>query len=195
VIKTVSDAIAEYGWCETKDFVPIGQVRALAEELRGQWGAGALKHARVGAGRERRVRGEVRGDHIVWLEPPGATPAQQLCFERFETLRLALNRELQLGLLGFECHFAVYPPGALYRRHLDRFATDDRRTLSCVLYLNEGWSAEDGGALRLHLDHGHRDVAPHGGTLVVFLSERVEHEVLPARRQRLSLTGWFTRRA
>jgi SM-20-related protein len=29
---------------------------------------------------------------------------------------------------------------------------------------------------------------------VVFLSERREHEVLPTRRSRLSLTGWFRRR-
>jgi SM-20-related protein len=37
-------------------------------------------------------------------------------------------------------------------------------------------------------------VAPVGGTLVAFLSERFHHEVLPARRERYSLTGWFTRR-
>ena len=85
-----------------------------------------------------------------WSRPAPRRPSG-CCLERFETLRLELNRELQLGLLDFECHFAVYPPGAFYRRHLDRFATDDRRTLSCVLYLNDAWSAQDGGALRLHL--------------------------------------------
>ena len=87
----------------------------------------------------------------------------------------------------------MYPPGAFYRRHLDRFATDDRRTLSCVLYLNEAWRAEDGGALRLYLPDRHRvTCCPRAGTLVAFLSERFEHEVLPAQRERLSLTGWFT---
>ena len=102
---------------------------------------GRVAPAGVGPGTGHRVQADVRGDHIAWLEPPGATPAQRSCLERFETLRLALNRELQLGLLDFECHFAVYPPGAFYRRHLDRFATDDRRTLSCVLYLNDAWRA------------------------------------------------------
>ena len=34
---------------------------------------------------------------------------------------------------------------------------------------------------------------PEGGTLVCFLSDRFHHEVLPARRERLSITGWFTR--
>ena len=35
------------------------------------------------------------------------------------------------------------------------------------------------------------DIFPVGGTLVAFLSARYWHEVLPATRERLSLTGWF----
>ena len=35
---------------------------------------------------------------------------------------------------------------------------------------------------------------PAGGTLVAFLSDRVEHEVLPARRDRIAVSGWFRRR-
>jgi SM-20-related protein len=38
-------------------------------------------------------------------------------------------------------------------------------------------------------------VQPEGGTLACFLSADFEHEVLPAARPRLSLTGWFRRRA
>jgi SM-20-related protein len=193
-LQPIVDAIAERGWCETREFLPLDPLRALAGELRAKWKEGALRPAGVGAGAEHRLQADVRGDHVVWLEPPGATVAQRICLDRFEALRLALNRELQLGLFDFECHLALYPPGAFYRRHLDRLASDDRRTLSCVLYLNEGWGADDGGALRLQLPGGSRDVLPCAPTLVAFLSERFEHEVLPARRERLSLTGWFRRR-
>jgi SM-20-related protein len=34
-------------------------------------------------------------------------------------------------------------------------------------------------------------VIPQLNTLVLFLSERFPHEVLPAKRVRYSLTGWF----
>jgi SM-20-related protein len=65
------------------------------------------------------------------------------------------------------------------------------------LYLNLGWSREDGGALRLYLEEPEseplEEVFPEGGTLVCFLSDRFHHEVLPARRERLAATGWFTR--
>ena len=90
----------------------------------------------------------------------------------------------------------MYPPGATYGRHRDRFRDDYARVLSCVLYLNEGWQPGDGGALRLHLDDGDAlDVAPVGGTLVAFMSESFDHEVPPAKRTRIALTGWFRRRA
>ena len=61
--------------------------------------------------------------------------------------------------------------------------------LSWVTYLNDDWHAQDGGALRLHLDAGAIDVAPCGGS-ICFLSE-LEHEVLTAQRERLSIAAWF----
>jgi SM-20-related protein len=70
--------------------------------------------------------------------------------------------------------------------------------VSVVLYLNLDWGEADGGRLRLYLERAgeppFEDVVPEGGTLAVFLSERFAHEVLPAARERLSLTGWFRRR-
>ena len=66
--------------------------------------------------------------------------------------------------------------------------------VSCSLYLNPGWSAGDGGLLRLHLNARPVDVPPRAGTLVLFRSDTVRHEVLPATRPRFSLTGWFRRR-
>ena len=109
---------------------------------------------------------------------------------------MCCNRELMLGLVGFEAHYAIYPPGAAYARHRDRFRDDDTRVLSCVLYLNDGVAR--GGRRRaapLPPDGATLDVAPQGGTFVAFLSDTFDHEVLPASRERLALTGWFRRRA
>jgi SM-20-related protein len=191
----IADEIAARGWCAADQFVPPALSGALRGEARMLWQAGAFHAAGVGGGLSPAVRPDVRGDHIRWLEPEAASVTQQACLARFEDLRLALNRNLQLGLFDFECHFALYPAGAHYARHLDRFKGDARRALSCVLYLNEDWQPEDGGQLRLYLDERRSlELLPRGGTLVAFLSERFEHEVLPAHRERISLTGWFRRR-
>jgi SM-20-related protein len=136
----------------------------------------------------------VRGDRIDWLES-GQSAACDQYMALLDELRQALNFGLYLGLEDFESHFALYPPGAFYLKHLDRFRDDDRRAVSVVLYLNPDWQPEHGGALRLYLKNGEvRDVSPLAGTLVVFLSAEMPHEVLPTTCDRLSLTGWFRRR-
>lgn len=172
-------------------------VAALAEEARALRATGAFRPAGVGA--DRRRAAELRGDEILWLDPAAPSAAQRALFDRLEALRLELNRDCLLGLFELEAHFAAYPPGARYPTHVDRLRGDGARVLSIVLYLNADWRVEDGGVLRLYLAAAGRapyaDVAPVGGTLVAFLSERFPHAVLPARRERLSLTGWFRRRA
>lgn len=189
------EGLADQGWAVVEDFLPPEAVAALAEEVRQLRDAGAFQEAGIGRGAEHGVRSEVRGDRIHWLSEEALTPAQAPYGSAMEALRQELNRELFLGLASFEAHYAVYPPGAFYRKHLDRFATSDERTISSVFYLNEGWSEEKGGQLRLYLPEGHRDVVPRAGTFAAFRSDTVYHEVLPATDFRFSITAWFRRRS
>jgi SM-20-related protein len=194
-IAAIVDAIADTGCAIAPHFLPPAAIAVLRAEAWRRDAAGALVPAAVGRGAARSDRRAVRGDRILWLDATAPATAERVLLTALEALRLAANRELQLGLFEYEGHYALYPPGAFYARHLDRFRDDDARTLSCILYLNEDWRPEDGGALRLHVDGAPRDVLPAGGTLVAFLAERFEHEVLPAARPRLAVTGWFMRRA
>ncbi|MCY7356586.1 MAG: 2OG-Fe(II) oxygenase, partial [Rudanella sp.] len=78
----------------------------------------------------------------------------------------------------------------------DQFRTDSRRRLSVVCYLNTRWQENHGGqnALYLPTENGPEQtvtVSPISGGLVCFESGRLEHEVLPATRERLSVTGWL----
>jgi len=188
------DDLAEHGWSLQPQFISQTLTRKLAEECRLRAAQGALTPAGVGRGTQQQVREGVRGDHIQWLDA-GQHPACDEYLQALDELRMALNQGLYLGLEDFEGHFALYPPGAFYQKHVDRFRDDDRRAVSVVFYLNDEWQPEHGGALRLYLAEGEtRDVLPQAGSLLVFLSADMPHEVLPASRDRLSLTGWFRRR-
>lgn len=166
------------------------ELRAEAEALRA---SGHFRAAGIGHAAERRP--ETRGDELLWIEPGLAPRADALLQQEFETLRQALNAATFLGLQEFEGHYAIYPPGASYGRHVDSFREDNRRVISMVLYLNEAWSSADDGELRLYPGGAEEAVTirPEAGTLVCFLSEGMPHEVLSSSRQRLSLTGWFRR--
>lgn len=193
-LQNAVDDLAGRGWSLQRDFLSADLIAALAAECRNRATAGELASASVGRGAGQAVREGIRGDRIQWLEP-GQAEACDRYLGLMDELRVALNRALFLGLEDFECHFALYPPGAFYQKHLDRFRDDDRRCVSAVLYLNDDWLPEHAGELRLYFaDGSHDDVPPLGGSLVLFLSGEFPHEVLPAHRERLSLTGWFRRR-
>jgi len=190
--------LADRGFAVVPDVLRRDQLEELAREAREGWEGGEFHQA--GVGRSAEARPEIRGDHVAWLDPAALTKPQQAYWDLVDSLRQACNRDLFLGLADFEAHFAVYPPGSFYRRHLDRFEAEGRRTLSCLLYLNFDWLPTEGGALRLYLrdEEGQErplDVLPEAGTFVVFRSDTLEHEVLEAHRERLSLTGWLRRSA
>jgi SM-20-related protein len=102
-----------------------------------------------------------------------------------------INRSLFLSLKDVELHTTVYPAGAYYKRHLDQFKAGDHRKLSVICYLNKDWTDALGGQLRLYIKGGIIDVLPLAGRLVCFRSDNIEHEVLPSRKERLSVTGWM----
>ncbi len=191
----IVDDLATHGWSQQTIFIPTDLTTQLAKECRKRAQCGELEPAAVGRGTTKTVHETIRGDHIQWLEA-GKHDAVDRYLGLIEQLRVAINQTLFLGLDDFESHFALYPPGAFYAKHLDRFRDDDRRVISCVAYLNEQWLPEQGGELRMYLENERTyDVAPQAGTLMVFMSAQWPHEVLPATRDRLSITGWLRRRA
>jgi SM-20-related protein len=191
-------ALTHTGWCLTDGFLAPSLVADLRREALDQRRTGGFHRAGVGRGRGHQVRPEIRADEILWLDAGNCSAAQGVFLSRIESLRQALNRALFLGLIEFEGHLAVYAPGGFYRRHLDRLRGVEARTVTCVCYLNDAWCAADGGQLRLYADpedpERATDVLPQGGRLVTFFSADLPHEVLPARRERVSVTGWLKRR-
>lgn len=187
----IASTLAESGWSVTENFLPTVEIAALAAQLQQRWDEDAFRAAGVGVGEGLRVRPEVRSDQILWLDDTLQSSAETPLFAALEVLRLAINQQLFLGLFSFEGHMTLYPPGSFYRKHLDQFQGTAYRKVSAILYLNDNWQTADGGALRLYIDDGYRDILPHGGTLVTFLSERFYHEVLPTQRARMSVTGWL----
>ena len=188
---TLAAALSAYGVCRLSGFPDPRATLALRTQLQDLQGNAGLQPAEVGRGEGVRLRSDIRGDFTHWLDADSGTAASNYLAD-LETLRASLNRQLFLGMDEVEAHFACYPIGASYQRHSDRFRDSDSRVLSLVTYLNEAWQPEDGGALRLYLPQGTVDVMPQSGTSICFLSE-IEHEVLPATRERLSIAAWLRR--
>jgi SM-20-related protein len=142
------------------------------------------------------IHEEIRRDEVLWLQAGAASVEQAVYLAWLETLRLALNRRLFLGLFEFEGHFAIYSEGAFYKAHLDRHKGTGDRIVTTILYLNPDWATGDGGELKLWTTSGEKEgafelIEPRMGTLVCFMAGEFWHEVLPAHKTRMSVTGWF----
>jgi len=139
---------------------------------------------------DKHINEQIRGDFIQWIDPATASEAEQVYLKRLRDLLPFLNQNLYLSLKDVELHRTVYPVGSRYQRHLDQFRNDDHRKLSVICYLNSDWKADEGGQLTLYLPEGPRTILPMAGRMVCFRSDQLEHEVLPATRERYSITGW-----
>jgi SM-20-related protein len=185
------DALVAGRHAVLRDALPEPAWRCLRAEAEALHAAAAFAPARVGRAQGRQRDDAVRGDSTCWLNEDLAAGGAYLRW--MDGLRRSLNRELFLGLAEFEAHYAHYPPGAFYRRHVDRHRDSNARVVSAVFYLNPDWRAEDGGELRLEDAGGSPllTLSPQGGTLLLFMSDDMPHEVLAAARARWSIAGWF----
>jgi len=175
-------------------FLSAVELAALNENFRELAATGRFRAAGVGKERNHQRLSSIRRDQICWFEPTRLQNGQEIFWSRLGELKDEINRQLFAGLWDLEGHFALYPPGGFYRRHLDRFASDDARTITVVFYLNENWQPEHGGELVIYDGSTEVIVEPRLGTLVIFRSEQIEHEVRESRAERRSFAGWFRRR-
>ena len=191
------DALVEQGWYVGRGVIDPALCQALQGELLHLAAHDALDEAGIGRGQQHLLRKDIRGDAIHWLDRE--SEAQRHYLDAMAELQRSLNQALFLGLFEYEAHFAHYPAGAFYQRHLDRFRGRANRVISTVGYLTPDWPADGGGEMVIYdPDNPSREVArvvPEAGTFACFLSETIPHEVLPTRLPRTSIAGWFRRNA
>ncbi len=187
----ITDGLANDGISVIDDFLSNEEVRDILQTDAFKSGLLRFKKAGIGKSQAKQINESIRGDYIQWIDPANVVPPIHLYLNRLSKLISFLNQSLFLSLKGLEMHMTIYPTGSFYNRHLDQFKKDDHRKLSIICYLNENWKEDEGGQLRVYFTEQHKDYFPTAGKLVCFRSDLLEHEVLPATRQRLSLTGWL----
>lgn len=199
-LDTIANALVECGYVVMDELVPIDLLNGLVIRF-SELQTNVFKSAGVGRQESFQVHENIRSDKIHWLESNTKITTEFLQY--MDALGAGLNRRLFLGLSDYESHFAHYPVGAFYQKHVDAFRESrnkpsqklqSNRAISTVLYLNENWLAESGGELILYSEDDKNileKILPEFGRVVIFLSEKFPHEVLPATRERNSIAGWF----
>jgi len=191
----ISDLLSQH-FSIVDDFFSSEEVEELRLALLLKYEADRFKKAAIGNRLNEEIDKSIRGDFILWMNEKSEEPTEAAFFQKINQLVNYLNKTCFLGILQTEFHYALYPKGTFYKRHLDTFMNDDRRKLSIVCYLNEeNWPKENGGELTIYTAAGAKDILPLPGRIVVFESQLLEHEVkIVKTSERLSITGWLKTR-
>lgn len=193
--ETIISDLGQQQYSIVEDFFTDEEVKLLREALLKTYEDDAFKKAAIGNRVNETIEKSIRGDLIFWMDETKAKTSEMIFFNKINDLIGYLNKTCFLGILQKEFHYAIYPKGTFYKKHIDTFQNDDRRKLSFVCYLNEdGWLPENGGELVLYLKEGEKSIYPLPGRVVIFESQVIEHEVKPVHTERLSITGWLKTR-
>ncbi|WBL25804.1 2OG-Fe(II) oxygenase [Zunongwangia sp. HGR-M22] len=195
--ETIIDDLLEKQYCIVDDFFENEEISRLRGALISQYQEDQFKKSAIGNRTNELVEKAIRGDFILWMNEAEAGETEKIFFNKINNLVHYLNRTCFMGILHKEFHYAVYPKGTFYKRHLDTFQNDSRRKLSIVSYLNDdSWENTNGGELVIYKKDGNEEVIyPLPGRVVIFESQILEHEVKEVKNsERLSITGWLKTR-
>jgi len=151
--------------------------------------------------------GAARGDRFVCVHDErlgrheGAWSSLRSLHAKMQAFGFALGEQLQNVRLmdSSDTLFACFPgAGTKYNCHYDGGPGDQRR-LTAILYVNEGWRPQDGGALMIYdkapgggaAEKCWRSVHPCAGRFVLFRSDCVLHKVAATWAKRYALTVFF----
>lgn len=206
--------LKEHKYVVVENFLPEPMREELRRDVRNLRDRHKFRVARIGQDSTNTLNENIRVAETVFLgksklndEPNRHRDA---LYEILDTVRNDLASDLQTPLDGglTELLYAYYPRGGFYRRHRDALpgSASTLRKYSLLLYINdENWNCQvDGGALRMHFDSGgdelpdheqanYRDINPTGGTLVLFQSDAIPHEVIDTQKERMAVIGWYNR--
>ena len=182
-VDQILDDLDQHGFAIIDDAYSDDYVHQLIEECTSN--LNRFREAAIQNG----VISKIRSDHILWLNPELVISNHHV--QALYSLGQELNRAFYLGIRDVEAHFACYNAGEFYALHRDNPQGKNGRMISTVYYLHEDWQNDWGGELHLqdkndiwHVLH------PKPNRIALFQSDLL-HEVLEAKHQRLSITGWL----
>lgn len=190
--EALADPLYQHGFHVLDDFLPLAIYHDLQQICKNYHDTQRFTSAKIGREDTKKQQSNIRNDALCWLEKTTPSSAIQTYFAALEDLRKSLNQSLFLGLTDVEAHFASYQPQQFYKKHIDQFANNRDRRISCVYYLNEQWQDTWGGELKLYDAKSCllKVIQPIGNRFVFFKSD-ILHEVCTTARERYSIAAWF----
>lgn len=192
IFKSIAQQLELSSYAVIENFLTPEVAHSLLQEIQRLIQEDELRQASIGKGLKSDVMEEIRKDEIKWLSQKTNHVDMLSFLYLIEELGEYLSQYFRVSIKRYEGHWAHYPPEAFYKKHVDQFVETNNRIFSVITYLNPNWKDSDGGELVIYQDNKPPvKIKPKLGSLVCFRSDLLFHEVLPTKRSRYSITGWY----
>lgn len=202
------EELTSNGYVVIENFLPETLQESLRNDVRNLRDKAKFKIAKIGQDATNTLNTNIRVAETCFVGRNKLNDlpdeARSSLYDVLDQIRQDLPQPLDVNLSEFL--YAYYPSGGFYRRHRDAIpgSASMLRKFSLLIYLNQDWTEQDGGMLRIHMDSGgdelpagerpnYLDIPPNGGTLVLFHSDKLPHEVLNTESERIAIVGWYNR--
>jgi len=196
-LKEILGQIEESGFYTNDAFLDSDSVLSWKQYVENLSQQNQFRESSIGKKGHEVKNTNIRSDKILWVhEFINETQSIGTWLHDFS---IELKNYFRVPIDDIEAHFSIYPAGSHYGKHIDNGTGLNNRLFTFIFYLNPNWQPGDGGELVIYDPKNSEQeilqVAPRGGTFVLFRSDMFHHEVLEARVPRYTFTGWLRRHA
>jgi len=187
----ILDQLDHYNYCIIDELFPAKLSLGLYQRLNDLSNKGTFKEATIG--KDRRLDKSIRSDKIYWWNLYDLEYWENKYIKYLKFFQMIFNRRFYTGTNSLEVFYSIYEPGTFYTKHYDNFKNSKKRKITFITYLNKEWKKFNttNGELVIYEDDKEIVVEPLFNRTVIFFSEFVLHEVLPATQTRFAITSWF----
>lgn len=191
-LRNINSCLELGSWYAQENFLSEDVCQNIFNEYSKEDRANTFTAAAIGIRSSQVQDTTIRKSSISWIKDTDNFDGIREYNIILEQMMLSINQYFFLSLKHFESQVAYYTKNDFYKTHLDQFNQNTRRQVTCILYLND---CPTGGELVLY-KKGSKDIVekvilPKRGTLVVFFSGHIYHEVKMVETPRFSLSTWF----
>lgn len=191
-LRSINSCLELGSWYSQENFISDDICQSIFDEYSKREKANTFTAAAIGRHSSKVKESTIRKSSISWVEDTDNFGGIREFNLILEQMMLSMNQYFFLSLKHFESQVAYYIKDDFYKTHLDQFSQNAHRQVTCILYLNDCLS---GGELVIY-KKGSKDIIdkvilPKRGTLVLFFSGHIYHEVKIVETPRFSLSTWF----
>jgi len=178
-------------YCIIDNVFPCELSLSLYQRLNDLYNKGTFKEATIG--KDRILDKSVRSDKIYWWNLFDLQYCEKKYIKYLKFFQKIFNRRFYIGTNRIEVFYSIYEQGTFYTKHYDNFKNSNKRKITFITYLNKEWKKYSTTNGELVIYEGDKEifVEPLFNRTVIFFSEFVLHEVLPATQTRFAITSWF----